>query len=103
MTPDQLITKAIHCLNTGQPNMAKLYLRKADQLVTADRRQIKHELRELKYRDLQVRGLPVAAAIARITDSFMEMADAVTTAFKTNVLSPFPQSGYALVGPGGRP
>lgn len=103
MTPDQLITKAVHCLRTGQPNMATLYLRKADQLVTADRQQLKHELRELKYRDLEVRGLPVSAALARITDSFTDMADAVTAVFKANMPSLYAQSSYALAGPGGRP
>ncbi|MCC3276399.1 hypothetical protein LJ753_11010 [Arthrobacter sp. zg-Y20] len=49
MTPDQLITKAIHCLNTGQPNLAKLYMKKGAATIREQRRRIATEKFELIY------------------------------------------------------
>lgn len=101
MNPDQLITKAIRCLNTGQPNMAKLYLRKADQLVKAHRKILRAELRECKYRRLEAAGQAVPAALARIVDSWRDMTEILTGTFTKRSASI--QSNYALAAPAARP
>lgn len=47
MTTEQLISKAIHCLNTGQPNLAKLYMQKGAATIREQRRRIATEMFEL--------------------------------------------------------
>lgn len=49
MKTDQLISKAIHCLNTGQPNLAKLYMEKGAAAIGEQRRRTATEMFELLY------------------------------------------------------
>lgn len=50
MTTDELISKAIHAINTNQPRLAQLYMRNALQQIDKQRRELnplKWELRRL--------------------------------------------------------
>ena len=99
MSTDQLINKAIHCLNTGQPNMAKLYIRKASTQTAARRQELKAELRECKYRKIELSGRPLAAleaGAARLTDHFEDVAEAVSAAYRSNMPSLFALAGPAV-------
>lgn len=78
MNTDQLISKAIHCLNTGQPNLAKLYMRKAHQQIKLRRQELKSEIRSVKYRQLETNLGVLGAVGARVTDAMQDFANAFT-------------------------
>lgn len=57
MTTEQLISKAIHCLNTGQPNLAKLYMQKGAATIREQRRRTATEMSELLYGSFRQRAI----------------------------------------------
>lgn len=46
MTPEKAIERAIHALQTGQPNLATTYMRRADQLLVEIREERERQMRE---------------------------------------------------------
>lgn len=97
MTTDELITNAIHAINTNQPRMASLYMKNA--LEQTDKRR-----RELNPIDWQARQMvqgfqAFGEAIANVGKAWAEIFEYVSKAF-----APEPgiehKANYALVGPG---
>ena len=96
MTTDELITQAIHAINTNQPRMANLYMKNA--LEQTDKR--RRELNPLAWQARQMaQGFQnIGDAIAKAGQAWARIIEDVTRAFA-------PESGidrktnYALVGP----
>lgn len=96
MTTDDLITNARKALETGQPNLAKLYMKNA--LEQTDKR--RRELNPLAWQSRQmVQGFKsLGDTIAKTGQAWAQIIEDLTRAFA-------PESGidrktnYALVGP----
>ena len=99
MSTDQLINRAIHCLNTGQPNLAKLYIRKAHQQTSLRRQELKRDLRAAKYKQLEASGTPFGSAGARVADAMSDFAAAFTGIISSAGPRAQMRSSYALVAP----
>lgn len=83
MTPDQLITKAIRCLNTGQPNLAKLYMQKGAAIIREQRRRTATEMFELLYGSFRQRtmlGIDLTAGSAATLSASVLADDRATLA-----------------------
>lgn len=96
MTTDELISQAIHAIETNQPRMANLYMKNALEQTEKRRR----ELNPIAWQARQmVQGFQAfGEAIANVGKAWAEIFEYVTRAFA-------PESGidrktnYALVGP----
>lgn len=107
MTTDLLISKAIHALNTGQPNLSKLYMRKALEQTEQHRREIDPH-REARQR-LEafyegVRGI-AQAYIDAVRPAVLQIVEALKPAvnemLKAQDAAHNPRrADFALVGPG---
>ena len=97
MTTDELISQAIHSINTNQPRMANLYMKNA--LEQTDQR--RRELNPLAWQTRQmVQGFQnIGDAIAKAGQAWAQIIEDITRAF-----APEPgierKTDYALVGPG---
>ncbi len=89
MTPDQLITKAIHCLNTGQPNLAKLYMQKGAAIIREQRRRTASEMFELLYGSFRQRtmlGIDLTAGSAATLSASVLADDRATLAARLAIV-----------------
>ena len=97
MTTDELITRARRAIETGQPNLAMLYMRNASEQIDLERRKLN----------------PVAWQARQLTKAFQAIGETIASAgqawvqiFETFAEAFAPESNierksqYALVGPG---
>lgn len=96
MTTDELISQAIHSINTNQPRMANLYMKNALEQTDKHRR----ELNPLSWQTRQmVQGFQaIGDAIAKAGQAWAQIFEDLAKAF-----APEPgiehKANYALVGP----
>lgn len=93
METHDLLTKAQHALRTGQPRLAKLYMRKALEQTDQHRR----ELDPIGWQGRQlVKGISAfAQGFARVGIAFTSLADGIKRAYTAEELGR--KSDYALV------
>lgn len=96
MTTDELISKAIHAINTNQPRLAQLYMRNA--LRQTD--QLRRELNPIGWQARQL-----TKAFQTIGDGIAKVGQAWAGIFESFSKAFAPEAGidrktnYALVGP----
>ncbi|MGP9528598.1 hypothetical protein [Glutamicibacter sp. AOP5-A2-18] len=97
MTTDELITQAIHAINTNQPRMANLYMKNA--LEQTDKR--RRELNPLgwKVRDLSKALQTFGDIVTLIGERWAQAFDALARSSNESADS-HAKTNYALVGPG---
>ncbi|TAP26839.1 hypothetical protein [Arthrobacter sp. S41] len=97
MTTDELITRARRAIETRQPNLARLYMRKALAQTDAHRR----ELNPLgwKVRDLSKALQIFGDIVTLIGERWAQAFDAFARSFNESA-NRHAKSDYALVGPG---
>ncbi|MEV7645907.1 MULTISPECIES: hypothetical protein [Actinomycetes] len=96
MSTDELITRAQKAIETGQPNLAQLYMRKALEQTNQQRRELN----------------PIGWQARQLTKAFQSIGDAITKAGKqwADIFESFSKAfaseagidhktNYALVGP----
>lgn len=108
MTTDELITRARRAIETGQPNLAKLYMRKALEQTEQHRRQLD------PWRALRANLQAFSDGLQGIVKAYVEavepvaqmIADSITPAIKAvadGVIAPSSNSrrnDFTLAGPG---
>lgn len=99
MTTDQLITKAIHAINTGQPNLAQLYMRKAAQQIEQHRQQLDPHRRQRQQ--LQQAAERMRRGLQQFVDGLRKVAQVYIDALRpvAEALAENKQHDYALAGP----
>ncbi|MGP9782548.1 hypothetical protein ACT3UQ_08820 [Glutamicibacter sp. AOP12-B1-11] len=93
MSTNELITRARRAIETGQPNLAKLYMRKALGQTDARRRELKPLAWQLRQLGKGLNGM--AAAIAGVFSAFE-----IGIARANELEAAQRKTDYALVGPG---
>lgn len=100
MTTDELISRAIHAINTNQPRLAQTYMRQA--LVQTD--DLRHELNPLKW-ELRRVGAgfnAIAVAIAGLFEPFQSAVRRMNEMEETRARMKFElgmKNDYVLGGP----
>lgn len=96
MSTDELITRARKAIETGQPNLAQLYMRKALEQTNQQRR----ELNPLGWqaRQLTKAFQSIGDGIAKVGQAWADIFESFSKAFASEA-GIDSKSDYALVGP----
>lgn len=93
MTTDELITRARRAIDTGQPNLSMLYMRKAAQQVEAQRRQAD------PWRALRATVRAVYADLANMANAIRDALSEAARALLPPADASAPRADYVLAGP----